>query len=372
MNKPLANVTVIALEQAVAAPYCTARLADAGARVIKIERTEGDFARAYDDAVHGESSYFVWLNRGKQSIAVDIKDPQDVALLGRMVAAADVFVQNLAPGAAQRAGFGSAQLRAAHPRLITCDITGYGEEGPYRDMKAYDLLVQCESGLASITGTPDAPGRVGVSAADLCCGMNAHAAILQALYDRERTGRGSGLSVSLFDALADWMAVPLLHHDYAGRAPVRMGLAHPSIAPYGEYKLRNGRSTVIAIQNPREWAALCNMLKRPRLIDDPRFASNVARCAHRTELDREISAALGEFDADQLSESLKGAGVAFGFVNSVAEFSAHPQLRRVTVDTPSGPARMPAPPVRWADPPGLLGEVPAIDADGAALRREFA
>ena len=233
MVQSLAGLLVVSLEQAVAAPLCTARLADAGARVIKVERAEGDFARGYDHVVNGESAYFVWLNRGKQSLAADLKEPADLALVKAMLGKADIFVQNLAPGAIDRLGLGIATLRARNPRLICCSITGYGESGPYRDAKAYDLLVQCESGLASVTGTPEAPGRVGVSVADIACGMNAHAAILDALLLRERTGKGASLSVSLFDSLAEWMAVPLLHHDYGGRAPGRVGIAHASIVPYG-------------------------------------------------------------------------------------------------------------------------------------------
>jgi crotonobetainyl-CoA:carnitine CoA-transferase CaiB-like acyl-CoA transferase len=372
MALPLAGITVVALEQAVAAPLCTARLADAGARVIKVERAEGDFARDYDHVVHGESAYFVWLNRGKQSIALDLKDPEDAALLARIAATADIFVQNLAPGAAARAGFDSALLREANPRLITVDISGYGDDGPYRDMKAYDLLVQCESGLASVTGGPEAPGRVGVSVADICCGMNAHAAVLQALYVRAQSGEGAGIAVSLFDGLADWMTVPLLHQDYGGKAPARVGLAHPSIAPYGEFQLPGDRSVVISVQNQREWQSLCRLLDREAWIDDPRFADNVSRCGHRVELDRAIEEALALLDPDVVAVSLKAAGIAFGFVNSVAEFSRHPQLRRVTVGTPTGTVEIPAPPVRWAQGDPVLGAIPAINADGAAIRAEFA
>ena len=257
MAAPLEGILVVALEHAVAAPFCSSRLADAGARVIKIERPEGDFARAYDHVVHGESAYFVWLNRGKELIVLDIKDPGDAALLQRMTARADVFIQNLAAGAAERAGFGSAALRRRYPRLITCEISGYGDEGPYRDMKAYDLLIQCEAGLASITGVPERPGRVGVSVADIACGMYAHAGILQALFQRERTGEGSAIAVSLFDSLADWMTVPLLHYDYGGKAPERVGLRHPSIAPYGAFVTADGKQVVISIQNEREWRNLC-------------------------------------------------------------------------------------------------------------------
>ncbi|HEY9147974.1 MAG TPA: CaiB/BaiF CoA-transferase family protein, partial [Gammaproteobacteria bacterium] len=262
--QPLDGLLVIALEQAVAAPYCSSRLADAGARVIKIERSEGDFAREYDHVAGGESAYFTWLNRGKESICLDIKSPGDADLLQRMLGDADVFIQNLAPGAAARAGFDSAALRASHPRLITVDISGYGESGPYREMKAYDLLVQCETGLASITGAPERPGRVGVSVCDIACGMYAHAGVLEALLERQRTGRGKGLAVSLFDAMADWMTVPLLHQDYTGEAPQRVGLNHPSIAPYGAYACEGGDQVVISIQNNREWRNFCEqVLGRP-------------------------------------------------------------------------------------------------------------
>ncbi len=371
MGRRLEGITVVALEQAVAAPLGTARLADAGARIIKVERREGDFSRDYDHDVHGESAYFVWLNRGKQSIALDLKSADDAALLNRIIARADVFIQNLAPGAASRAGLGSADLRAQHPRLITCDISGYGEEGPYCDMKAYDLLVQCESGLASVTGTPDGAGRVGVSVADLGCGMNAHAAILEALYARERSGTGVGIAVSLFDGLADWMAVPLLHHDYGGRAPERVGLAHPSIAPNGQFKLPGGRSVVLSVQNGREWRALCHALDADELVDDPRFADSVSRCANRTMLDAIIEGALAKIDEDKLGDLLKGASIAFRFVNSVAEFSSHPQLRRVEVGSPSGTMRIPAPIVRWSDGERPLASVPGIDDDGEMIRAEF-
>lgn len=371
MHVPLSGITVVALEQAVAAPLCTARLADAGARVIKVERPEGDFARGYDSVVHGESAYFAWLNRGKQSIALNLKDAADAALLARIVASADIFVQNLAPGSAERAGFGSAMLRSKHPRLITVDISGYGEDGPYRDMKAYDLLVQCEAGLASVTGSPDAPGRVGVSVADICCGMNAHAAVLQALYLRERTGKGSGLAISLFDGLSDWMAVPLLHHDYGGAAPPRVGLAHPSIAPYGEFRLPGGRSVVISVQNQREWRRLCDALGKAELVDDPRFVDNISRCANRAKLDCTIEDALAAIDPDDVATLLKAAGIAFGFVNSVAQFSSHPQLRRISVGSPTGPVELPAPPVRWSEPMPTPGDIPAVDSHGAAIRDEF-
>lgn len=371
MAGPLDGVLVVALEQAVAAPLCTSRLADAGARVIKVERAEGDLARQYDHVVHGESAYFVWLNRGKQSVVLDIKAPEDAALLDRILGRADVFVQNLAPGAAARAGFGSAELRARHPRLITCDISGYGEDGPYREMKAYDFLIQCETGLASITGAPDAPGRVGVSVADISCGMNAHTAILQALYERERTGRGRGVAVSLFDSIADWMAVPLMHQDYAGRAPARMGLNHATIAPYGAYATGDGRQTVIAIQTEREWRAFCEtVLDDKAFADDARVVTNPLRVQNRPYLNERIDAVLGGLTQASLIERLEAAKVAYGSVNEVADLSRHPQLRRATVDTPSGPAAIPAPAPRWADA-STLGPVPVLDGHGAAIRAEF-
>jgi len=290
VSRPLEGLVVVALEQAVAAPTCSVRLADAGARVIKIERAEGDFARGYDHVVHGESAYFVWLNRGKESIVLDIKRPEDAALLARMIARADVFIQNLAPGAAGRAGFGSVELCARHPRLIACDISGYGEEGPYRDRKSYDLLVQGETGLAAITGAPEGPGRVGVSVTDISAGMYAYAAILEALIERERSGKGRRIAVSLFDSIADWMAVPLLHHDYGGQAPQRVGIRHPSIAPYGVFETRDGKRLIVAIQNEREWRRFCeSALGRPEMADDPDFAGNAARVAHRDRLDATLA-----------------------------------------------------------------------------------
>jgi len=370
MGKPLDGILVLALEQAVAAPLCTARLADAGARVIKVERAEGDFARRYDHVVHGESAYFVWLNRGKQSLVADLKDPDDVALLQRIAARADVFVQNLAPGAAARAGLGSAALRARHPGLVSCDISGYGETGDYAAMKAYDLLVQAETGLCSLSGGPEAPGRVGVSVCDIACGMAAHAAVLEALFARERDGQGRALKLSLFDTLADWMNVPLLHYDYGGAAPARMGLYHPSIHPYGAYPTAGGPPVLISIQNEREFRALCaEVLGQPGLPDDPRFASNVARCGHRAPLDAIIEARFTALPRGELLALLRSAKVAYGELNDVAGLSRHPVLRRVEVDTPSGPVRLAAPP-QGGD--AALGPVPAVDAHGQAIREEFA
>ena len=373
MPGALDGVLVVTLEQAVAAPYCTSRLADGGARVIKVERAEGDFARHYDHVAHGESAYFVWINRGKESICLDIKQEDDAQLLARMVAEADVFVQNLAPGAVARAGFDSAKLREANPKLITVDISGYGEEGPYRDMKAYDLLVQCETGLAAITGAPEQPGRVGVSVCDIACGMYAHSAVLEALLARERTGEGRAIKVSLFDALADWMTVPLLHQQYGGAAPERVGLHHPSIAPYGAYVCEGGEQVVISIQNEREWVRFCtDVLALPELTTDERFASNPARCANRPALDDQINAVFSRYSREALSERLREGGIAYGAVNAVADLVEHAQLRRTDVATPSGPVSIVAPPAQVSGADAALGAVPDVGEHSAALRREFA
>src|ERR1700677_456480 len=372
-RRTLEGILVVALEQAVAAPFCTSRLADAGARVIKIERASGDVERGCDSGAHGESAYFVWLNRGKESIVLDIKQPEDAALLRAMLGKADVFVQNLAPGAARRAGFGADALLAFNPRLIVCDITGYGESGPYAEMKAYDLIIQCETGLASITGGPESPGRVGVSVADIGCGMNAHAAILEALYDRERTGKGRAISTSLFDGLADWMAVPLIHREYTGVEPKRIGLNHATIAPYGVYVAADGAQVVIAIQTETEWVSLCkNVLGRTEMVADLRFRSHSLRCAHRGELDAEINSVLSRLDLAGLTTALRSANVAFGSVNAVGQFARHPQLRRVDVGTPTGPVSFPAPPQIFGGEGVELGPSPAVGAHGDAIRREFA
>ncbi|HYZ32909.1 MAG TPA: CaiB/BaiF CoA-transferase family protein, partial [Crenalkalicoccus sp.] len=369
MALPLSGLLVISMEQAVAAPYCASRLADAGARVIKLERPEGDFARAYDAAARGQSSYFVWLNRGKESLVLDIKNAEDKALLARMLARADVFIQNLAPGAMARAGFGSAALRERHPRLITVDISGYGEEGPYAGMKAYDLLVQAESGLCAVTGHPEGPGRVGVSACDIACGMYAYAAVLEALIERGITGNGKGIAVSLFDGMADWMTVPLLQYEGTGRTPPRIGLAHPSICPYGAFALADGSLVLISIQNEREWASFCaRFLEEPELPQREGFRSNNERVAHRPMVDAHIGHVFASLSREQAAERLRRANTAFGFVNDCAGLAAHPALRRVTVETPEGPVAIGAPPARLSDGPRALGPVPALGAQGAAIR----
>ncbi len=371
--RPLAGLLVVSLEQAVAAPTCSQKLADAGARVIKVERPEGDFARGYDKAAAGLSSYFVWLNRGKESIALDIKKPEDRDLFARLIARADVFIQNLAPGALARAGFGSAALRERHPRLITVDISGYGEEGEYARMKAYDLLVQAESGLAAITGHPAGPGRVGVSVVDIATGMTAHAAVLEALIARGITGRGAGIAVSLFDAIADWMNVPLLHYEGLGRAPQRMGLAHPSICPYGAFPLADGALVLISIQNEREWAAFCaGVLEEPDLPTREGWRSNNERVANRGVVDAHVAAAFARLTRSAAAARLDAAGTAYGFVNGVAEFAQHPALRRLAVPTEQGEVSIAAPGARFTTGARPSGRVPALDEHGAAIRAEFA
>ncbi len=371
--RPLEGLLVLSLEQAVAAPYCSSRLADAGARVIKIERPEGDFARYYDRAVGGLSSYFVWLNRGKQSLVVDIKAAEDAALLHQILKRADVFIQNLAPGAAERAGFGAAMLRQRHPRLITMDISGYGDTPSYAEMKAYDLLVQAESGLASITGHPAGPGRVGVSIVDVGCGMSAHAGILEALIERGITGQGKQLSTSLFAATADWMTVPLLYAEGTGKAPERLGLSHPTVCPYGAYALRDGALVLISVQNEREWAQFCaDFLEQPALPQAPGFESNVARVANRSAVDALIADRFATMDRGEARRRLLGANTAFGFVNDIAALAQHPALHRVEVGTPNGPAWLAAPPVRSTPGDRWLGPVPSIGEHSAAIRAEFA
>lgn len=372
-SRPLQGLLVVSLEQAVAAPYASSRLADAGARVIKIERPEGDFARGYDKAAKGLSSYFVWLNRGKESLVADIKAPEDAALLHRILAKADVFIQNLAPGAAARSGFGSDELRARYPRLITVDISGYGESGPYATMKAYDLLVQAESGLAMITGHPAGPGRVGVSACDIACGMAAHAGILEALIERGITGKGKGLQVSLFDGMADWMNVPLLYFEGTGKAPQRMGLAHPSICPYGAFETKDGVLVLISIQNEREWADFCtHFMGDADLPKKKGFEINVVRVENRAVVDAAVAARFAALTTDEATAKLNAGKTAYGLVNDVAAFAKHPALRRVTVATPGGPVAIAAPPVITSDGTRELGPVPAIGEQSAKIRNDFA
>ncbi len=367
---PLSGLLVVSLEQAVAAPMCSCRLADAGARVIKIERPEGDFARGYDDLVHGECSYFVWLNRGKESVVLDLGKAEDKALLAAMLARADVFIQNLKPGAVAKLGFPIPELRQRHPRLICCSISGFGESGPLAQRKAYDMLIQAESGLASITGTRE-PSRVGVSVVDIASGMNAYEAILEALIARGRTGEGAALSISMFDAMADWMTVPLLQQE-AGAPPKRIGLAHVSISPYGAFRSRDGVDILISIQSDREWRVLAEkVLDDPALAADADFATNVERVRRRAETDGRVAAVFSALDADVLEQKLAAADIAFARVNTPAELAHHPHLRRITVATPSGPVSYPAPAERHASTTRRYGSVPALGEHTMKARAEF-
>ncbi|MBA3055409.1 MAG: CoA transferase [Sphingomonadales bacterium] len=357
---PLEGITVVAVEQAVAAPFCTSRLADAGARVIKVERPEGDFARGYDAVAAGQSSYFVWLNRGKESVVIDLARPDGQAAFAHLLESADVLVQNLKPGALARLGFGAEALRQRHPRLIVCAISGYGESGPMADRKAYDLLIQAESGLASITGGPNEPARVGTSVVDIATGATAHAAILEALIGRAATGEGADIRISMFDVMADWLTVPLLHQE-GGRPPKRLGLAHPSIAPYGVFTTSDGKQILISIQSEREWAAFARkVLDDESLITDPRFASNVERVANRAQTDQRVAEAFAAMDAGEARRRLEAADVAFAAVNDMADLSAHPHLRRISVETPNGPVSYPAPAPIFVDQPRHYGAVPAL------------
>lgn len=357
---PLEGLTVIAIEQAVAAPFATSRLADAGARVIKVERPDGDFARGYDDAVSGQSSYFVWLNRGKESVVLDLSLAEGKIALATLIAGADVVVQNLKPGALNRLGFAPEELRAKYPRLIVCSLSGYGEVGPLAQRKAYDLLIQAESGLCSITGSPDEPARVGISVVDIATGATAHAAILEALIARGTTGQGAVIRISMFDVISDWLAVPLLQQE-GGRQPTRLGLAHTSIAPYGVFVTADGEKLLVSIQSDREWTKFCAaFLKRPELALDPRFSTNLERVRNREETDAAVSAAFCEMSCDEAEGGLLAADIAFATVNDIAALSVHPHLRRIEVQTPEGPVAIPAPAPIFDGAERSYGAVPGL------------
>jgi formyl-CoA transferase len=350
---------------------CSCRLADAGARVIKIERPEGDFARGYDALANGQSTYFVWLNRGKESLVLDLTKQEDKALLEAMLAKADVFIQNLKPGAVAKLGFAVERLRKDYPRLIVCSVSGYGDTGPYAERKAYDMLIQAEAGLASVTGGPEAPARVGVSVCDIGSGMNAYEAILEALIQRGRTGEGATISVSMFDAIADWMTTPLLQYE-GGVPPKRIGLAHTSIAPYGVFKSRDGADILISIQSDREWRVLAERVMDDKaLAADPDFATNIERVKRRAQTDGKVAAAFGALDVDALAEKLAAADIAFGRVNGPAELATHPHLRRITLGSPNGPLSYPAPAALWAGAPRQYGPVPAVGQHSDKIRKEF-
>ena len=373
MPKPLEGILAVSLEQAVAAPMCGRRLADAGARVLKIERPEGDFARAYDHLLEGESVYFVWLNRGKESVVIDLANAADKRLFNALLARADVFVQNLKPGALAKLGLGVEGLCRKHPRLIACSISGYGDSGPYADRKAYDLLIQAESGLASVTGDAAGPSRVGISIVDVATGLHAYEAILEALIRRGSTGEGADIRVSMFDCMAEFMSVPLLQGLH-GAPPQRIGLSHTSLAPYGVFTTKDKVPVLISIQNDREWRSLAtHVLGNAALGTDSRFATSPARLANRAATDALVQDWFARNDCDVAIAKLDAAGIAFGRVNDWAGLEAHPHLRLMTVASPKGPVAMPAAPAIWD---GALdrqapGAVPALGAHTAAVRREF-
>lgn len=376
-HRPLEGITVVSCEQAVAAPFAARQLADLGARVIKIERPgTGDFARGYDETVHGLASHFVWINRSKESFAANLKDPADLAVVRRMIDQADVFIQNLAPGAAERLGLGVDELRASNEGLIYTSISGYGSDGPYRNAKAYDALIQSEAGLVSVTGTEESPAKTGISTADIAAGMYAFSGILTALYDRERTGRGQSLEISLFDALIEWMGYPLYYSHYGGKRPDRIGTSHSSITPYGVFRAGDGAEFVIAVQNEREWKRFCEIvLGDPDLAADPRFSSGAARTAHRGELLTEIDRGLASLTGPQLEARLVDAAVAHSRQRDITEVADHPQLterdRWKEVDTSVGPVAMTLPPVIFSDVSYRMDPIPAVGEHTAALRAEF-
>jgi len=377
MSRPLDGITVVAIEQAVAAPFATRQLADLGARVIKIERPDGgDFARGYDTAVNGLSSYFVWLNRSKESLTLDLKRPEGADVLNRLLARADVFVQNLAPGAADRLGTSPSLLRQHHPRLVVCNVSGYGSSGPYAKKKAYDLLVQSEVGLVSITGSPDSPARVGISVADIAAGMYAYSGILTALLARTTTGQGTSLEVSLFDALGEWMGQPAYWAGYGGTAPPRSGANHASIAPYGPFRAGDGGSIYLGIQNAREWTRFCaDVLVQPELATDERFATNMLRVQNRAALHTVIESAFSTLPAGAVATRLEEAGIAWARMNSVGEYLEHPQLKDRgnwrEIGSPVGPLRATIPPVRMDGVEPSMGDVPALGQHTDAILEEL-
>ncbi len=372
MKKPLEGILVVSLEQAVAAPMTGRRLADAGARVIKLERPEGDFARGYDALAAGQSVYFIWLNRGKESVVVDLGNAEDRRLFDALLAKADVFVQNLKPGALAKLGYPVEEICARHPRLIACSISGYGDTGPYADRKAYDLLIQAESGLASVTGSAAEPARVGVSIVDVSTGLHAYEAILEALLRRATTGRGADIRISMFDTMAELMSVPLLQGIH-GAPPKRIGLSHISLAPYGVFTTRDHVPILISIQNDREWRALCTkVFERPEFASDPRFANSVARTTNRPETDGLVAEWFAAHDAETAIAKLDAADIAFGRVNDVFGLQAHPHLRMMSIKTEAGSVDIPVPPAKWTGEALLASEeVPALGAHTHAVREEF-
>ena len=371
MSRPLKDILVVALEHAVAAPFCTRLLADAGARVIKVERAEGDFARGYDAAVKGQSTYFTWLNYGKESLVLNLKDSSDLGFLKMILIKADVLVQNFSPGALDRLGLGNEELTDINPALIHCAIQGYGENGPYADRKAYDLLIQAETGLAFVTGSEHEPGRVGVSVCDIASGLYAYASILESLIERTSKNSGKHFNVSMFDAMSEWMAVPLLQYDYSGNQPKRVGLRHPSIAPYGIYTTKDNAAIVIAVQNNREWKNLClQVFSNKPLFDEKKFQTNVLRVKNRPELEQIIARQVAMVDYEQCIKRLQESKIAYGDVNDISGLSNHPHLRRRNILTESGPVNVPASPI-FKECSDEIASCPSLGQHSQSIRREF-
>jgi itaconate CoA-transferase len=377
MARPLDDVTVVSIEHAIAAPFCTRQLADLGARVIKVERPgSGDFARAYDDRTNGLASHFVWVNRSKESLSLDLKNAQALEVLEQLLARADVLVQNLAPGAAQRMGLGYEQLAQVHPRLIVCDISGYGNDGPYRDKKAYDLLIQSEAGLLSVTGTPEEPCKAGISIADIAAGTYAYSSILAALLQRQRTGRGSHIDVSMLEALGEWMGFPMYYAYQGAPPPPRSGAAHATIYPYGPFAAGDGRTVMLGLQNEREWKVFCDkVLGQPGLANDPRFDTNAKRNTHRDELKSIVLAVFGQLSAEQVIARLEEAQIANAHVNTVADMWQHPQLkargRIAQVDSAAGPLAALLPPGVHSGFDYRMDPIPAVGQHTEAILREL-
>lgn len=368
----LSDITVVTIEQAVAAPYASGKLADAGARVIKIERPEGDFGRGYDSDAKGSSSYFVWLNRGKESVALNLKEPDDLALVKSMISQADIFLQNLMPGAVARLGLDVHELRAEYPSLITCSVSGYGETGPFSQMKAYDLLVQAEVGLANLTGSAEAAGRVGVSICDIGAGMTAYQAILQALIGRAKTGQGRNIEVSLFHSLADWMNVPYIQYKHGGRNIKRPGLHHPTIAPYGVYACGDGGMILFSIQNEREWARFCaDVLGDAGMASEELFAGNNNRVANRLDLDKRILEVFTKHSRDEIAEIMKAADIAFGRLSNMEDLTQHPQIRLMTIRTSDGEMDIMTPGALVNGQTYAATDVPDLGQHTDAIRQEF-
>jgi formyl-CoA transferase len=369
--RPLEGLLAISVEQAIAGPMCGRLLADAGARVVKVERPEGDFGRAYDRLLDGESIYFVWLNRGKESVVCDLSKPEDRAFFEALVAKADVLVQNLKPGALAKLGLGPETLTARHPRLIACSISGYGDTGPYAQRKAYDMLIQAESGLASVTGSAQEPSRVGISIVDITTGHHAYEAILEALIRRGTTGKGADIRISMFDVMAEYMSVPLMQ-GIAGAPQPRIGLRHTALTPYGVFMTRDAQPVLISIQNEREWRSLCErVLEKPEAAKDPRFASNSDRTANRAACDELVQAWFSKHDVADAIRRLDAADIAFGRVSDWAALRDHPHLRLIDVPFAKGTTRVPAPAPLWDGGMRATKPVPRLGADTERLRKEF-